>query len=68
MYTNAQSLMAHKDEIQHQIMKKLNPAFIALSESRLTPEIGDCEINVPGYSVVRCNAESRFTGGGLLCM
>jgi len=63
MYTNAQSLMAHKDEIQHQVMKKLNPAFIALSESRLTPEIGDCEINVTGYSVVRCNAESRFTGG-----
>ena len=33
LYTNAQSLMAHKDEIQHQIMKKMNPAFVALSET-----------------------------------
>lgn len=55
--------MAHKDEIQHQIMKKLNPAVIALSESRLIAEIEDSEINVPGYSVVRCDAENRNTGG-----
>ncbi|XP_070165611.1 uncharacterized protein [Polyergus mexicanus] len=41
--------MAHKDEIQHQIMKKVNPAFIALSETRLTAEIEDSEVNVPGY-------------------
>lgn len=64
MYTNAQSLMAHKDEIQHQIMKKLNPAVIALSESRLIAEISDSEISVTGYSVVRCDAENRNTGGG----
>lgn len=63
MYTNAQSLMAHKDEIQHQIMKKLNPAVIALSESRLIAEISNSEINVTGYSVVRCDAENRNTGG-----
>ncbi|XP_070169418.1 uncharacterized protein [Polyergus mexicanus] len=37
--------MAHKDEIQHQIMKKINPAFIALSETRLTAEIEDNEVN-----------------------
>lgn len=67
MYTNAQSLMAHKDEIQHQIMKKLNPAVIALSESRLIAEISDSEISVTGYSVVRCDAENRNTGG-LFCM
>lgn len=66
MYTNAQSLMAHKDEIQHQIMKTLNPALIALSESRLIAEIEDSEVSVPGYSVVRCDAESRNTGGVIL--
>ena len=55
--------MAHKDEIQHQIMKKINPAIIALSETRLTDEIEDSEVNVPGYSMIRCNAESRNTGG-----
>ncbi|XP_036144770.1 uncharacterized protein LOC118646290 [Monomorium pharaonis] len=55
--------MAHKDDIQHQIMKKLNSAVIALSESRLIAEIEDSEISVPGYSVVRCDAENRNTGG-----
>lgn len=59
MYTNAQSLMAHKDEIQHQIMKKLNPAVIALSESRLIAEISDSEISVTSY---RCDAKNKNTG------
>ncbi|XP_070154026.1 uncharacterized protein [Polyergus mexicanus] len=58
--------MAHKDEIQHQIMKKVNPAFIALSETRLTAEIEDSEVNVPGYSIIRCDAENRNTGGVVL--
>lgn len=58
--------MAHKDEIQHQIMKKINPAFIALSETRLTAEIEDSEVNVPGYSIIRCDAENRNTGGVVL--
>lgn len=58
--------MAHKDEIQHQIMKKMNPAFIALSETRVTAEIEDCEVNVPGYSMIRCDAENRNTGGVVL--
>jgi len=58
--------MAHKDEIQHQIMKKINPAFLALSETRLTEDIKDTEVNVLGYSMIRCNAETRNTGGVVL--
>lgn len=50
MYTNAQSLMAHKDEIHHQVIKELNPAILALSETRLVNEIEDSEISVSGYS------------------
>jgi len=42
--------MAHRDEIQHQIMKKINPAFLALSETRLT---------VLGYSVIRWDKKYR---------
>jgi len=42
--------MAHQEEIQHHIMKKMNPAILALSESRLISEIEDNEMNVPGYS------------------
>lgn len=66
MYTNAQSLIAHKDEIHNQIVKKIHPAVIALSETRLTSEIEDCEVNVPGYDIIRCDAENRSTGGAIL--
>jgi len=58
--------MAHKEEIQHQIIKKMNPAFLLLSETRLIDEIDDNEVNVPGYSVARCDAENRHTGGVML--
>lgn len=63
MYTNTQSLMEHKDEIFHQIMKKRNPAVGALSEMRVDANIEDSEINIRGYSQVRCDAENRYTGG-----
>src|SRR5436309_2179760 len=66
MYTNAQSLMAHKDEIRHQIMEKINPAILALTETRLTDVIEDSEVNIPGYYIIRCNAENRNTGGVVL--
>jgi len=54
--------MAHQEEIQHQVMKKMNLAILALSKSRLIPEIEDSEVNVLGYSVVRCDSENRNTG------
>ncbi|KYN00041.1 hypothetical protein ALC62_09196 [Cyphomyrmex costatus] len=58
--------MAHKEELQHQIMKKINPACMALSETRLTEEIEDSEVSVPGYNMIRCDAENRNTGGVVL--
>lgn len=66
LYLNAQSLMAHKEEIQHQIMQRMNPAILALSESSLVEDIEDSEVNIPGYSVARCDAENRNTGGVIL--
>lgn len=65
-YTNAQSLIAHKDEIHNQIIKKTHPAVIALSETRLTSEIEDCEVSVSGYGVIRCDAENRRTEDAIL--
>lgn len=58
--------MAHKEEIQHQVMKRMNPALLALSETRLIPDIEDSEVNVPGYWVARCDSENRNTGGVIL--
>jgi len=43
-------------------MKKINPAFLALSETRLTEDIKDNEVNVLDYSMIRYNAEKRNTG------
>lgn len=65
-YINAQSLIAHKDEIRFQVVDRIKPAIIALSETRVTAEIEDSELCMPGYSVIRCDAESRFTGGVIL--
>lgn len=67
MYTIAQSLLAQKEKI-HQILMKMNPAILALSESRLIPVIEDSEINMPGYSVVRCHAENRNAKGVIFYM
>jgi len=47
-------------------MKIVNPAFLALSETRLTDEIEDNEVNIPGYNMIRCNAANRNTGGVVL--
>lgn len=44
----------------------MNPALLALSETKLIAEIEDSEVNVPGYNVVRCDAENRNTGGVML--
>lgn len=44
----------------------MKPAVLALSETRLIEDIEDSEINMPGYSVVRCDAENRNTGGVML--
>lgn len=57
--------MAHKEEIL-QVTKRLNPALSALSETRLILDIGDSEVNVPGYNVTRCDAKNRNTGGVML--
>ncbi|XP_067216875.1 uncharacterized protein [Linepithema humile] len=53
--------MAHKEEIQHQIMKRMRPAFVALSETRVTEEIEDNELNMPGYNMVRGHIKVKST-------
>jgi len=39
--------MAHKDEIQHQVIKKMRLAFIAVGD-QVIAEIEDSEMNVSG--------------------
>jgi len=53
--------MTHKDKIQHQVMKKMRPAFTALTEIRLIAEIKNSEVNVSGYSMIRYDVENKNT-------
>jgi len=62
MFINAQSLLAHKDKICNLMMARRNLAIVALAETRLTADIEYYEVNVPGYSIVRCDGENRSTG------
>lgn len=44
-------------------MEQHKPNIILLSETHITEEINDCELEVSGYDIVRCNSDSRHTGG-----
>lgn len=37
--------------------------WIIVSETHLTDEVDDCEINLSGYEVIRCDSTSKHTGG-----
>jgi len=47
-------------------MKRLKSAIVALSETRLIAEIENSEMNISGYSIIRCDAENRNTEGTIL--
>lgn len=66
MCSNARSLLAHKDEIEIQIFKEIGPLVVALTETRLIEDIQDAEINITGYTAIRCDGESRATGGVIM--
>lgn len=52
MCLNVRSLVAHKDEMEVQIFKGIDPLVVALTETRLTVDISDSEINIIGYNAV----------------
>lgn len=62
VYTNIQSFIAHKDELIFSIVKYL-PKIVLLSETHVTDDIFDSECMLDSYNLVRCNSESRHTGG-----
>lgn len=62
MYLNTQSMLAHMEELEVLIQNE-NPSVLLLSETRVTEDILDSEISFKGYLTLRCNSESRHTGG-----
>lgn len=62
VYLNIQSLPSHLDQLVSDVVC-YRPSCILLSEARVTADIEDFELTIPGYSLVRCDSDSRHTGG-----
>lgn len=53
--------MAHIDEIKNYVENN-DLEILAFTEARITSDINDFELQIKGYSHVRCNSENRYTG------
>lgn len=62
MLLNSQSLPSKFDEIYNFVITA-SPLLVCLTETRLTEDINDFEINIQGYQIIRVDSENRFTGG-----
>lgn len=62
IYLNAQSYLANKSEIDRLLYDE-KPSVLCLSEARVTHEVEDTELQVANYNLLRCNSETRHTGG-----
>lgn len=62
---NTQSLYSNFSKIEV-LLETMNPVVLACSETCLTNEISDFEIAINGYDIVRCDSNSRHTGGVLI--
>lgn len=62
---NAQGLLGNLSEIRD-ILYNATPSIMCLTETHITENIDDVEINAVGYSIVRGDTESKHTGGVVL--
>ena len=62
IYLNGQSLLKNLDEIGD-LTITYKPSIVAVVETHVTVNILDKEIYIKGYSSIRCNSNSRHTGG-----
>lgn len=62
IYLNIQSLLPHVTDLQI-LVNQVMPDVLLLSEARVTDQIFDSEINITGYNLIRCDSNSRHTGG-----
>lgn len=57
------SLLRNKDELEELIIREKKQHILALTETRITDQITDEELNIKGYNMVNCFADKRSTGG-----
>ena len=64
LHLNVNSLLPKIEEIRH-IAKSSNAGVFGITESKLDKSILDCEIDIPGYDVLRYDRDRN--GGGVAC-
>lgn len=62
MYVNARGLINNHEEIKT-ITKNLDPIIILASETHLTEDHDNSEVNIKSFNVIRCDSYSTKTGG-----
>lgn len=62
MYLNIGSICAKFNELEAIYLEE-DLDFICVTETHLTDDIGDEEIGLENYNLLRCDSESRHTGG-----
>lgn len=62
MYLNVQSLYSNYESIRL-LMEERKPSILMCSESCLTDQINDFEVEIENYKIERCDSYSRHTGG-----
>lgn len=65
MHLNAQSFLCNKYEIVR-LVDEVQPYILCLSETRVTEDVLNVEVDIKNYECVRCNSENRYTGGVLV--
>jgi hypothetical protein len=62
LYANARGLINNKSDILQSI-SKLTPSILCLSETHVTDDIFDSEIEIKGFNMVHSKSHSKHTGG-----
>lgn len=62
IYSNAQGLMTNIEEFR-KLCEEKDPDVLLLSETHITEDHQNAEINIADYNIVRCNSKSKHTGG-----
>lgn len=63
---NAQGFLKHKDDIENVLIRKLRSMIAEFTETHVTRQIDDYELQIDGYVCVRGDSEINRTGGVLL--
>ena len=65
LYTNARSLRGKLPELQL-LCEQHNPTLIGVTETWLSSEIHDSEVQLPNMTAYRCDRSDRLGGGSML--